>query len=219
MGWDDSEEGHKKRQNNGKFFKLEDDGARARVVVLTEPEEEEIQGGVNGTWVAYTVELWNVEHNKRQSWGMGSRAFKSLCGLKNAIGKAKLHGSELIVVRSGRKGDTETTYTWVADGPVTADARMAIELEQRATGNRWVGAGTPASTSARTEGPPAPKPARTDLDGGLKLATSVDELASAFRTAWADCGEDAATQAHLQALYNQCKTALQAAKPRQAPAF
>ena len=208
MGWNDSEENHFRRRNTGKYFKLEEDGQTERLVILTEPEEQE-KDGQNGPWVAYQVDLWNVTAGKRQSWDMGSSAFKGLVGLKKAIGKDKLHASELVVVRNGAKGDTKTSYTFVPDGKVTPPVVDAIVGDQRVNGGPWPFA--PRGQAAPVvDRPFHDTTARTDLDGGLYLATSLAELQAAFLQAWGEAGNDA-TQAHLQAVYDKLAPQLQAA--------
>lgn len=222
MSWESSEENAKARANLGRYFKLQDDGDQARLVLLTEPDEIE-KDGSNGPFTVYSLDVWNVDGGKRQTWDMGSSQFKSLLGMKRALGLAKLYSHELIVVRNGRKGDTGTTYTWTADGKITEDtlAMMADEGVEPA-----VKIGAPAGKPAPA---PAAKPAAKrgptvqSLEGGLVLAGTLDELRQAFEQAWADAEGYDDVQSGLQAVYEKCKADLStpapAAPKKRAPSF
>ena len=222
MSWETSEENAKQRANLGRYFKLADDGDQARLVLLTEPDEQE-KDGSNGPYTVYTVDVWNVDGAKRQTWDMGSSQFKSLLGMKRALGLAKLYGSELIVVRNGRKGDTQTTYTWTADGRISQDT---LEAMAEAGVTPSVQQGGPAPRAA------APTTARltigavnyaAQLEGGMVLATTLPELRAAFEQAWADSDGHDDVQAVLQQVYEATKAKLTAPAPaapvKRAPSF
>lgn len=216
MSWETSEENQKQRANLGKYFKLADDGDQARIVLLTEPDEQEKEGN-NGAYTVYTIDVWNVDGTKVQTWDMGSAQFKSLLGMKRMLGLPKLYGGELIVARNGKKGDTSVTYAWTIDGPITAATLEAMHL-QGVTPARIAGGAVPAGRPA-----PAPVdrpfhavPVAANLEGGMVLATNLTELRTAFENAWAEADGFEAVQVQLQARYEACKAEL--SKPAAAPA-
>lgn len=216
MSWETAEENAKQRANLGRYFKLSDDGDQARLVLLTEPDEQEKEGS-NGPYTVYSVDVWNVEGQKRQTWDMGSSQFKSLLGMKRALGLAKLYGSELIVVRNGKKGDTQTSYTWTADGRISQDT-----LEAMAEAGVAPSVQQPAPAPAARAAAPAAKraPTAAQLEGGLVLATTLPELRQAFEQAWQDADGHEDVQAGLQARYEDCKAKLAAPAPaKRAPSF
>lgn len=220
MSWESSEETAKQRGNLGRYFKLQDDGDQARLVLLTEPDEQEKEGST-GPFTVYSVDVWNVDGAKRQTWDMGSSQFKSLLGMKRALGLAKLYSHELIVVRNGRKGDTGVSYTWTADGKITEDTseQMAADGVEPA-----VKAGAPAKPApAPAAAAPAAKrgPTLQSLEGGLALATTLVELREAFEKAWSDAEGLDDLQGGLQAIYERCKAELSMAAPakKRAPSF
>jgi hypothetical protein len=92
MSWESSEETAKQKANLGRYFKLQDDGDLARLVLLTEPDEQEKEGST-GPFTVYSLDVWNVDGSKRQTWDMGSSQFKSLLGMKRALGLAKLYSA------------------------------------------------------------------------------------------------------------------------------
>jgi len=226
MAWDDSEENYKNRRNTGKFFKLEDDGDRARLVLLTEPDEQEKEGS-NGPFTVWSIDVWNVDSGKRQTWDMGSSQFKSLLGFKRAVGLSKLYSQELIVVRNGRKGDTQTSYTWTSDGPIAGETLDAMEQAGVAPA-RQATASSSSSRQAPTQGRPTPTqkakgPTVGELEGGMVLATSKDDLRAEFEKAWHDADGHDAVQDQLQARYQELLAAFDkpaaAAPKKRAPAF
>lgn len=222
MSWESSEENAKQRANLGRYFKLSDDGDQARLVLLTEPDEQEKEGS-NGPYTVYSVDVWNVDGCKLQTWDMGSAQFKSLLGMKRALGLARLYASELIVVRNGRKGDTSTTYTWTADGAITQDTLDAMADKGVAPSRQSGGATTSSSSTSKPAQRQASKTAPTaqQLEGGMVLATSLDELRQAFEQAWQDADGHGEVQAELQATYYNCKSKLEQPPKtaKRAPAF
>lgn len=215
MGWDSSEQRAAKSANTGKWFKLADDGEQARVVLLSEPDEVEKEGKT-GPYVSFSVDLWNVETRKRQTWEMGSSAFRGLVGLKKAVGLGKLYSRELIVIRQGKAGDPQTAYTWTPDGKVeedTLDAMAGANCYPLQVGGAPAPAPAPAARKAA--------PTASALEGGMVLATTLPELRSAFETAWADAVDFETVQAELQVRYMECKAALDkpVAAAKRAPAF
>lgn len=226
MAWDDSEQSYKNKANTGHYFKLQDDGDTARIVLLTEPDEQEKDGN-NGLYTVWSIDLWNVEGGKRQTWDMGSSQFKSLLGFKRAIGMAKLYSQELVVVRTGKKGDTQTTYTWAADGPIAGDTLDAMEAAGVAPA-RQATASSSSTRQAPTQSRQAPTqkakaPTVGDLEGGMVLATSKEDLRVEFEKAWHDADGHDAVQDQLQARYEQLLSALDKpaaeAPKKRAPAF
>jgi hypothetical protein len=220
MSWESSEETAKQKANLGRYFKLQDDGDLARLVLLTEPDEQEKEGST-GPFTVYSVDVWNVDGSKRQTWDMGSSQFKSLLGMKRALGLAKLYSQELIVVRNGRKGDTGTTYTWTADGKITEDTLDAMAAAGEAPAHKQ---GAPTIKQKQAPAPaPAAKigPTVGSLEGGLVLADTLDELRQAFEQAWGDAEGWDDVQAGLQTVYERRKSDLQAPAPakKRAPSF
>lgn len=219
MSWETSEENQKQRANLGKYFKLADDGDQARIVLLTEPDEQEKEGS-NGAYTVYTLDVWNVEGGKVQTWDMGSAQFKSLLGMKRMLGLPKLYGGELIVARNGKKGDTSVTYAWTIDGPITPATVEAMSLVGVKPARL---AGAPAAKAAApVDRPFHDAPVAANLEGSMVLATSLTELRSAFEGAWAAADGHDAVQAQLQARYEACKVELSkppAATQKRAPAF
>lgn len=222
MSWETSEENQKERANLGKYFKLADDGDQARIVLLTEPDEQEKEGS-NGAYTVYTLDVWNVDGGKVQTWDMGSAQFKSLLGMKRMLGLPKLYGGELIVARNGKKGDTSVIYAWTIDGPITpatVDAMSVVGVKPaRMDGLQ------PARTAAPIDKPFHDEPSVEKLEGGMVLATSLTELRSAFEQAWAAADGFDAVQGKLQVRYESCKAELSkpaappAATQKRAPAF
>lgn len=232
MSWEGAEDRQKQQAAGGKFFKLADDGDRARFVLLSEPEEVE-KNGQNGPYVQFVVQIFTLAVGaadderwvgKAQQWDMGASAFKALLATKRAVGLRKLYGSELVVVRSGEARSMQTSYTIQVDGPVSSDALDAISDAGLAL---FVPAGSAPAVPPRKPAAPVAAPAKVAptcaaLEGGLKLATSLPELRAAFEAAWADADGFEAVQGELQAVYLACKAALEApvAKPaKRAPAF
>lgn len=213
MGWNDATESYNKRQNSSKFFKLADDGDRARLVLLTEPEELEKEGST-GMFTVYSLQIWNIDHKRTQTWDMTGGQFKSLLGLYQLLGHAKIYSSELVVIRTGRKGDPATTYTWASDGPISDDTRgdMAEQGIAPAVGS----AAAPGGHSA-----PARRGEVTlaDLVGGIELATTLDEAKRAMAEAWSEAAGNPKLQDQLQAKFDVIKDRLttqqvQRSKPR-----
>ena len=226
MSWESSEETAKQRANLGRYFKLQDDGDQARLVLLTEPDEQEKEGST-GPFSVYSLDVWNVDGAKRQTWDMGSSQFKSLLGMKRALGLAKLYSHELIVVRNGRKGDTSVSYTWTADGKITehTSEQMAAADVEPAVKAAAPAKPAPAQKPAPAAAAPAAKrgPTLQSLEGGLALATTLVELREAFEKAWSDAEGLDDLQAGLQAVYERCKAELSMAAPapakKRAPSF
>jgi len=216
MAWDDSEQSYKNKANTGRYFKLADDGDTGRIVLLTEPDEQEKEGN-NGPFTVWTIDLWNVEGGKRQTWDMGSSQFKSLLGFKRAIGLQKLYSQELIVVRTGSKGDTQTTYTWAGDGPISGDTLEAMEAAGVAPARQATSSSS--SRQAPTQSRPASQQAKqvtaAELEGGMVLAMNKDELRAEFERAWHDADGNDAVQDQLQARYQELLAKLD--KPADAP--
>ena len=221
MGWGQSEESIKQRGNAGRYFKLQDDGDQARLVLLTEPDEQE-KDGASGPFTVYSLEIWNVDAGKKQTWDMGVSQFKSLLGLKRALGLAKLYSNELIVVRNGRKGDTAVSYTWTPDGKISADTLEGM-TEAGVAMAPMVGAPErPTKAPAKASAQPAPVQAPAKAPAGPKgaldmmLAGTLADLRQAFEAAWNMAGP--ADQDELQTLYQQRKTELEAPAPAPAEA-
>lgn len=217
MSWESSEETAKAKAAGGKYFKLADDGDQARIVLLTEPQEQEKEGS-SGSYTVYTVDIWNVDAGRVQTWDMGPSQFKSLLGIKRMLGIAKLYAHELIVLRNGKKGDTQVSYTWTADGKLTSDtvqAMAAVGISATGTAEQFETARKPVDV------PFHDAPTVASLEGGIVLATSLPELRAAFEKAWADADGHDAVQSALQARYESCKAALSkpVAAQKRAPAF
>ena len=217
MGWGESEESIKQRGNAGRYFKLQDDGDQARLVLLTEPDEQE-KDGASGVFTVYSLEIWNVDAGKRQTWDMGASQFRSLLGLKRALGLAKLYSNELIVVRNGRKGDTAVSYTWTPDGKIGAGTLEAMAEAGVATAP-MVGA---PERQAQAHARPAPVQAPAKVPAGplgpgpkgaldMMLTGTLADLRMAFEAAWNMAGP--ADQDELQNLYQQRKAELEAQAP------
>jgi hypothetical protein len=214
MGWDQSEERQRQKASGGKYFKLQGDGDTARIVLLSEPQEVE-KNGQNGPYVVFSIEIWNVEACRAQTWDMSSSPFKGLLGLKKAIGLVKLYNRELVVVRSGEAGSMQVSYTFTPDEPIQADTLEAM-ADAGCAPFEVAGAVKPASRK--------PAPTVAGLEGALRLATSLPELRVAFEAAWAEADGHEAVQSGLQVVYQTCKAALEkpaatAAAAKRAPAF
>lgn len=236
MSWEGAEDRARQQAAGGKYFKLSGDGDRARIVLLSEPEEVE-KDGANGAYTSFVVQVWTVSIGpadeekavgKAQQWDMGSSAFKGLLAVKRAIGLRKLYGCQLVVVRSGEARSMQTSYSFTPDGPIGIDVEGDIAdagLSLFAVAGPAPAAPAPAA-ARRAPVPAKAAPTCSALEGGLKLATSLPELRQAFEAAWADADGYDTVQTELQAVYLACKAALEApaAKPaaaaaKRAPAF
>ncbi|MBM5812992.1 MAG: hypothetical protein FJ191_13690 [Gammaproteobacteria bacterium] len=234
MSWEGSEDRARQQAAGGKYFKLVSDGDRARIVLLSEPEEVE-KDGANGPYTAFVVAVFTISIGqageerpvlKVQQWDMGASAFKGLLACKRSIGLKRLNASELIVLRTGEARSMQTSYTVTPDGGLdgsTVDAMVQCGVAP-------VG-GWPASASASKPAPvPAPAASKAGaasvtvatLEGAMRLSTSAGELREAFEAAWSEADGLDAVQAGLQAVYVECKAQLEAAaapKPKRAPMF
>lgn len=213
MGWSDATESYNRKQNSSKFFKLQDDGERARLVLLTEPEEQE-KDGPTGLFVVYSIQIWNIEAKRVQTWDMTGGQFKALLGLYRVLGHQKIYGSELVVVRTGRKGDPATTYTWASDGAISDDVRGDMAESGIAPALGAAPSSAPAAQPGRGRAPSI-----DELCGGIELATTLDEAKRAMAEAWSEAEQWPKLQAELQARFDIVKdrlttTTVQRAKPR-----
>lgn len=122
----------------------------------------------------------------------------------------------------------QTSYSFTPDGPIglevegdIADAGLTlfrVEAPASAPARRPVPADAPAPAARK------PAPTCAALEGGLKLAMSLQELRAAFEAAWSDADGFEAVQAELQVVYLACKASLEkpaaaAAVAKRAPAF
>lgn len=202
MGWNDAAASMAARAATGRYFKLADDGDQGRLVLLTEPEEVEKDGN-NGPYTVFSVEIWNVDAKRKQTWDMTGGPFKTLLGLYKLLGHRKIYASELVVCRVGRKGDTSTTYTWAADGAITDDT-VAAMLEQGIAPPTGSPAPAPSVSAGRGKQPPRVE----DLIGGVELATTLEEARAAFGAAWADAEGHPGVQEQLQQRFDVIKDKL-----------
>jgi len=198
LQWDNSIDAERKeaRTSGSKFLKLESDGDAARIVLLSTPTRQEKQGGSSGTFVVYSVDVWNVLAAKAQTFDMAAAQVDGLIALKAQVGQDVLFSSELAVVRKGAAGDKGTKYLWTVASGITEQTRVA-------TG------GQPAVAAPAAEALPPP---RTREERQLAEAETAEEL-KAIYTKLRDAMQDAGRDEELNALlpyYRACRKAMQA---------
>lgn len=112
MSWTQAEEDRRQEQQSSQYLKLAKGGDNAHVVLLSQPQKQDKVNNDNRPFRVYTVEVWNAQTKRKQTFDMAPRAFDALVDLKNRIGMDALSSSVLSVVRTQGPTQFDVNYTW-----------------------------------------------------------------------------------------------------------
>lgn len=139
--WDEAAEAAKKYTNQGGLFlRLADDGDKALVVFMGEPQPQEVvwtgdghepydadkHGKDKKPSLRIKINVFNTTEKQMQIWDMNSATFKSLLQLRAKYGLGKVYE----VTRNGKKGDPKTTYMILPEQDIGEALAERLKAEQ-----------------------------------------------------------------------------------------